>query len=127
MPLADTSTRRLRATLSRGLNVGVVAAALVAGAGGAGMLMSGWSRGVDFGVFSGAPEGVSSIRGVAWGVAAGEAPSLAQLGIIFLLATPVVRVALTFVVFLVQRDRLYATVAAIVLILLALGLGGAHG
>jgi uncharacterized membrane protein len=45
-----------------------------------------------------------------------------QLGLVLLIATPVARVALTFVAFLVRRDRLYAALSLLVLMLLVYGL-----
>jgi uncharacterized membrane protein len=45
-----------------------------------------------------------------------------QLGLVVLIATPVARVALTLGAFLLQRDRLYAAVTALVLLLLTYGL-----
>jgi len=45
-----------------------------------------------------------------------------QLGLVLLIATPMVRVALTLVAFLWQRDRLYVCITAFVLALLVYGL-----
>jgi uncharacterized membrane protein len=47
---------------------------------------------------------------------------MVQLGLVLLIATPVARVALTLGAFLVQRDRLYMVLTAIVLVLLLVGL-----
>ena len=59
----------------------------------------------------------------------GHGEALATLGILLLIATPVLRVAASIVLFLQQRDRLYAviTVTVLLLLLLSFGLGRASG
>jgi uncharacterized membrane protein len=44
--------------------------------------------------------------------------SIAMLGILLLIATPVVRVAISVVLFAAQRDRRYVLITAVVLALL---------
>ena len=61
----------------------------------------------------------------AMGRQAGE--SLTEAGIHVLISTPIARVCATFVLFVRQRDALYAIITAIVLIFLAIGVvGGLH-
>ena len=53
--------------------------------------------------------------------------ALMDAGIRVLISTPIVRVAATFVLFMRQRDALYATITALVLTFLAIGVfGGFH-
>lgn len=47
-----------------------------------------------------------------------------QLGVLLLVLTPIARVAFTLVIFLVRRDWLYVAIAAVVLVVLSLGLVG---
>jgi uncharacterized membrane protein len=53
---------------------------------------------------------------------AAQSESIVQLGLLLLIATPVARVALTLVAFILQRDRTYVGVTALVLALLLYGL-----
>lgn len=53
-----------------------------------------------------------------------DAGAIMQLGVLLLVLTPVARVAFTLVMFLIRRDWLYVAVAAIVLVVLSLGLVG---
>lgn len=53
---------------------------------------------------------------------AGRGRSIVQLGLIVLVATPVARVAMTAVAFVLERDRTYVVVALFVLALLLLSL-----
>ena len=49
-------------------------------------------------------------------------PSIAQLGLLVLVATPVIRVGVSLIAFVVERDRLYVAITAAVLGLLLLSL-----
>lgn len=68
-----------------------------------------------------------SILSVGWGLDVLGQPAGALVmdaGIRLLIATPILRVAATFFVFLRQRDWLYTVVTAIVLAILAIGVFG---
>jgi uncharacterized membrane protein len=58
------------------------------------------------------------------GIQHGQAGSVIQLGLLLLILTPVARVAMTFVLFLAQRDRIFTAVTLAVLAILVLGLIG---
>lgn len=66
----------------------------------------------------------SSLRDIASGVASGRATAIMDLGLFALILTPVVRVAMTVILFLFQRDWVYVGITAIVLIILVLGVFG---
>ncbi len=55
---------------------------------------------------------------VARGVAAGRGQAVAALGLLLLVATPILRVAVSLVGIILQRDRTYAVISAVVLIVL---------
>lgn len=63
------------------------------------------------------------------GVLHGEPLAIISLGLLVLLATPVLRVIVSIVAFLLEGDRLYAAITALVLLILIasffLGRGGA--
>ncbi len=61
-----------------------------------------------------------TLRDVVAGLAALRGQALVVLGLLILIATPVVRVAVTVLVFLEERDRTYIAITATVLILLIL-------
>jgi uncharacterized membrane protein len=77
---------------------------------------------VDFSVFRGDSSDLRSVSDVLRGVAARDPRAIVQFGIILLIATPVARVALTLVAFLLQQDRLYAALTTLVLAVLLYGL-----
>jgi uncharacterized membrane protein len=53
-----------------------------------------------------------------------RAEAIIQLGLVLLIATPVARVAMSLVAFILQRDRVYIVVTTIVLGLLIFSLTG---
>jgi uncharacterized membrane protein len=72
-----------------------------------------------FSVVSGFPH---SIRAVAAGVLAGDPLSFISLGVLALIATPWVCVAISLALFLRLRDRIYSSICFLLLVLLTLGL-----
>ncbi len=69
----------------------------------------------------------SSLAAVLSGAAAGKPYAIIGLGILLLIATPVIRVALSVFFFLEQRDRLYVAITLIVFSVLLFGLFGGVG
>ena len=69
------------------------------------------------------------LRTVAASAMAGQGRGLVVAGLLVLICTPVLRVALTLVMFLVEKDRHYVVLSAIVLALLTISflLGKAGG
>jgi uncharacterized membrane protein len=69
------------------------------------------------------------LRAVAASALAGSGRGIVVAGLLVLICTPVMRVALTLVVFLAEKDRAYVMLSAIVLVLLTVSfiLGRAGG
>jgi uncharacterized membrane protein len=67
------------------------------------------------------PKSVQSYGDVIAALRHGQAFGVIMLGLIVLLLTPVLRVAVSIVAFLMERDRLYAAITAAVLLLLVAG------
>jgi uncharacterized membrane protein len=59
-----------------------------------------------------------TLADVARGVLAGRGQAVVALGLLLLIATPILRVAVSLVGFALQRDRTYTVVSAVVLIVL---------
>jgi uncharacterized membrane protein len=64
----------------------------------------------------------SSIGGVVQGVRALHGQAIVMLGILLLIATPVVRVAISVFLFAAEHDRRYVVITATVLVLLLISL-----
>jgi uncharacterized membrane protein len=104
------------------LRVGVMIAALVVIVGGVLYLRHPRVAAPDYAHFHSAPQEALSIRGTFSGVAHGSSVSIIQLGLLLLIATPVVRVIFALVGFLLERDKLYTLVSAVVLAILIFSL-----
>lgn len=104
------------------LRAGVLAAAAVALVGGVIVLIRHGSRLADYASFTGEAAEFTSIGGIVRGVLALDSRALVQLGLVLLIATPILRVIFSLVAFVIQRDRLYVIISAIVLAVLLFSL-----
>ena len=55
-----------------------------------------------------------TVHGILTGVVAGRGQALVMLGLMFLIATPVMRVGVSVIVFLVQRDWIFVAITLVV-------------
>lgn len=74
--------------------------------------------------FRGEPNDLRSLRGIIADAMALRGRGIIQFGLLLLIATPVARVAYLVYAFARQKDRFYAVVALVVLLLLAYSLAG---
>jgi uncharacterized membrane protein len=72
----------------------------------------------DYRAFHGEPDEYRTISGILRNVVALRGRGIIQLGLLFLIATPVARVAFSIFGFARERDRLYTIVAAMVFVIL---------
>ena len=108
--------------IGRILQVGVFIAAAVTLAGGVLLLAKQGGTVPAFAPFRGQPEYLTSVDGIIRAVREQRSDALVQLGILLLIAVPIVRVACTLVAFLLQRDKVYVAITMLVLGLLMYGL-----
>jgi len=78
-------------------------------------------------MFRGEPTDLRSVRGILRDALALRGRGIIQLGLLFLIATPVARVAFSIFGFAEERDRMYVVVASIVLLVLLYSLIGLAG
>ena len=82
----------------------------------------------EYKTFHGQPRAFRTLPGIFEGVLEGRGRAIIQLGILILIATPVVRVAFSIIGYLVEKDYLYTAITAVVLgIILFSMLGGLGG
>ena len=106
------------------LRIGVIVATIVAATGGVLYLAQHGLEPVDYRVFRGEPPELRQVGGVVREALGLHARAIVQLGLVLLIATPVARVAMSLVAFVLQRDRVYVVVTAIVLAVLIFSLTG---
>lgn len=121
---------RIELKVSQLLRLGVlVAAAVIA----LGMALLVWRGHAEYGASTvaqfraesaGAVPAHEAATSLARAVAAGDPGGLIQLGILMLMVTPVLRVAATVVVFVMQGDRTMAAIAMVVLLVLVMSATG---
>jgi uncharacterized membrane protein len=110
---------RLERTVGNLLRAGVVLSAAVVLTGGAWYLAARGGATPDYRHFTPAKSGLRSLSGV-------TVPEVViQIGLLLLIATPVARVVFSLVAFVLERDRLYVAVTAIVLAVLLYSIGTA--
>jgi uncharacterized membrane protein len=61
------------------------------------------------------------LLGVIDGARNGSGQAIVMAGLLLLIATPIARVALSIVAFIIERDRLYTAITAAVLLILLIG------
>ena len=105
-------------TISRMLRAGVSLAAFVVLVGEILYLWQAHGVRTDYGYFHGVPTPVDHFGPVLEGIRHLDSRSIIRLGILLLIATPIVRVAFCLYSFAMQRDKLYIPISATVLAVL---------
>jgi uncharacterized membrane protein len=109
------------------LQTGVVLSGLLVLVGGALYLLRYGMAPSNYRHFGAEPSEIRHISPILNGVARLDGRSIIELGILVLVATPVIRVMFSVFAFAVRRDRLYVPITLVVLAILLYGLfGGAH-
>lgn len=114
--------RLMEVVMGRLLQAGVLLAATVVLAGGILHLLAGAGEQSNYRVFVAHPVRLRHPAAMLRGVVHGDASAVIDLGILLLVATPICRVIFAFVAFVLEGDRLYIAVSAIVLGVLLFGM-----
>jgi len=117
---------RMEAQVGMLLRIGVLSSAAVILLGGVLFLMHHGRSVVDFRIFSGTPQELRRPSSILINALHGNDLAIIQCGILMLIATPVARVAFSIFVFLEERDFLYVTISALVLLILLYSLIWQH-
>jgi uncharacterized membrane protein len=115
MQLTD---QKLEVAIGRMLQIGVLLAATVVLIGGILYLRQETGPRPDYSHFTGVAERFRSPAEIVPNALHGRARSIIQLGLLILIATPIARVVLAAVGFLIERDHLYFWISLIVLAVL---------
>ncbi len=123
-PQHNATENRLEWWVGKLLRTGVIVSAAIIALGGAIYLARHGLSSPAYGVFHGVKSDWSSVSGIVGSAFHGGGRGVIQLGLLLLIATPVVRVMLLVVGFAWQRDRLYTIISLVVLTLLLYSLFG---
>jgi uncharacterized membrane protein len=124
MRQADTQIEMVIGVL---LRTGVLLAGAVVLLGGVLYLTHHWNGRTDYGTFVGAPQELRSPTAILRGAEHLRGEFIIQLGLVLLIATPVMRVIFSAFAFLYERDYLYVVITLIVLATLMYSLFGHAG
>jgi uncharacterized membrane protein len=108
------------------LQAGVLTAGMLVLAGGVLYLTRYGLTPTNYGVFGSESAEIRSIWPILSGAGHLDGRAVIELGILALVATPVIRVLFSVLAFGVQRDRLYVPITLLVLGILLYGLFGSH-
>jgi uncharacterized membrane protein len=120
--LSAWTDEALDALLGRVLQAGVLFSAIVVLCGGVVYLLRHGQSLPQYHVFRGEPGDLRSVGGIVSDAHSLSGRGLIQLGLLFLIATPIARVVFSVVGFLRQRDWMYVGITLTVLILLSYSL-----
>jgi uncharacterized membrane protein len=111
--------------LGRLLQLGVLIAAALVTLGGIVYLARAGTQLPQLRAFHGEPEALRDMSSIVRGAIQFDGPTVIQLGLLVLIATPIARVAFSLLAFWYQRDRMYVAITCVVLALLLLSISGA--
>ena len=123
-PKRNWTDQRIENILGNLLRAGVLLSALVVLIGGVIYLLRHGHSPMDFRVFRGEPADLRGVRGIIRDTVALRGRGIIQLGLLLLIATPVVRVAFSIFGFAEERDRMYVVFTLIVFSILLYSLTG---
>jgi len=109
---ADKDIQQL---IGKQLRLGVITASVLVFTGGIIYLYRHGTELPGYREFTGVRAGLDSISGIIHGVRGIHGMEIIQLGVVCLIATPIIRVALSAFAFLLERDFLYVFITLIVL------------
>jgi len=116
--------QRVEGIIGNLLRAGVLLAAVVVLLGGGIYLARHGSEVPHYRVFRGEPTALRTVSGILEDARTFHGRNIIQLGLLLLIATPVVRVASSVLAFALERDRLYVVVTLVVLAVLLFSLAG---
>lgn len=106
------------------LRYGVLISGIVAIIGGIWYLYQHGSDTPHYTVFNGEPAGYTSLTGILKGLGQGSAKEIIQLGVVILIATPILRIGFSLVAFVLEKDKLYVLITVIVLSIILFSMFG---
>jgi uncharacterized membrane protein len=124
--MAAWTDQRMEQWIGNLLRTGVLLSAAIVLTGGACYLTRHAHDAPAYRVFRGEPAAYRSVRGVVEAMAPPDCGAVIQLGLLFLIATPIARVAFALAAFALQRDRAHMLISLIVLTVLLYSLIAEH-
>ena len=121
---SDWTDQKIEVIIANLLRAGVMLAAVMVLAGGIVFLVRHGFEHTNYRTFAGEPSELRHWHGIIRAALAFHGRGIVQLGLLFLIATPVARVAFSALAFAFERDWLYVSIAMFVLAVLLYSLLG---
>jgi uncharacterized membrane protein len=116
--------QKLEVVIGHTLRIGVVTAAVIVLIGGILYLAENSFAAPHYHTFQGTSKHFDNLAGMARNIRALNSYGIIQLGLLVLIATPILRVVFSVIAFVLERDIVYVTVTLIVLAVLLYSLLG---
>ena len=120
----DLDEQKLENLIAHLLRAGVLAAAMVVISGGALYLGARPGAQADYRTFHAEPDELRTAHGIVRAAFSGDSRAIMQLGLLLLIATPVVRVMFSIFAFAIEGDHMYVLFTLVVLGVLLYSLFG---
>ena len=118
---ADKDIQQL---IGKQLRIGVVTSSIIVFIGGMIYLYRHGHETPDYGTFTGVREGLDNLPGIIRGIMANQGRDIIQLGVVLLIATPIIRIAFSVIAFLIEKDYLYVFITLLVLGVILFSMAG---
>ena len=106
------------------LRYGVLISGIIAIIGGLWYLYQQGSGIPHYTSFNGEPAGYTTLTGIIEGLSKGSATEIIQLGVLILIATPILRIVFSLISFIVEKDRMYVMITLLVLAIILFSMFG---
>lgn len=106
------------------LRYGVLISGIIAIIGGLWYLYQQGSGIPHYTSFNGEPAGYTTLTGIIEGLGKGSATEIIQLGVVILIATPILRIIFSLISFIVEKDRMYVMITLLVLTIILFSMFG---
>ncbi|NSL88705.1 DUF1634 domain-containing protein [Chitinophaga solisilvae] len=121
---ADKDIQQL---IGKQLRIGVITSSIIVFIGGMIYLYRHGHEIPDYRTFTGVREGLDNLPGILKGVLANQGRDIIQLGVVLLIATPIIRITLSVITFFLEKDYLYVVITLIVLSVITFSMLGGLG
>jgi len=122
--MSDWYDQKIEIIIADLLRAGVLAAAMVVISGAVLYLGAHPAARVDYRTFHSEPDELKTVHGIVRSAFSGDSRAIMQLGLLLLIATPIVRVMFSIFAFAIEGDRMYVLFTLIVLTVLLYSLFG---
>lgn len=110
--------------IGKQLRVGVVTSSIIVLIGGVIYLIRHGHEQPSYSDFTGVREGLTNLPGIWQGVLENKGMNIIQLGVVLLIATPIIRIAFSVIAFLLEKDYLYVVLTLVVLGVIMFSMSG---